>query len=165
MSASSTADDGNASPPADASLLPPDDRVLRIDPRLAIPRTELVARASRASGAGGQHVNKTSSRVEIMWNVAQSPSLSDEQRGRLLARLASRITDAGELRVVASDTRSQFRNRELAEQRLAELVRAALVVPKKRKPTRPTRAAKEARLNAKRRNAEKKRDRRRDVDE
>ena len=161
MSASSAADD--AAP--GGALLPPDDRLLRVDPRLAIPRAELVARASRSSGAGGQHVNKTSSRVEITWNVVRSPSLDDEQRARLLARLASRITDAGELRVVASDTRSQLRNRELAEQRLATLVRAALVVPRKRKPTRPTRAAKEARLEAKHRHAEKKRDRRRGFDE
>lgn len=169
MNASSAADGaGSAGGPAaggDASLLPPDSRLLRIDARLAIPRAELVARASRSSGAGGQHVNKTSSRVEITWNVAQSPSLDEEQRARLLSRLDSRVTDAGELRVVASDTRSQFRNRELAELRLAALVRAGLVVPKKRKATRPTRAAREARLQAKRHHADKKRDRRRGTDE
>jgi ribosome-associated protein len=162
VSASSAADGANR---RDASLLPPDDRLLRVDPRLAIPRAELVARASRASGAGGQHVNKTSSRVEITWNVLRSPSLDEEQRARLVARLASRMSDAGELRVVASDTRSQLRNRELAEQRLAELVRAALVVPRKRKATRPTRAAKEARLQAKHRHADKKRERRRGFDD
>jgi len=160
VSASSAADGGS-----DTSLLPADDRLLRVDAHLAIPRAELVARASRSSGAGGQHVNKTSSRVEITWNVVQSPTLGDDQRARLIARLASRITDAGELRVVASDTRSQLRNRELAEQRLAELVRAALVIPKRRKPTRPTRAAKEARLQAKRHHADKKRDRRRGADD
>lgn len=155
----------SASSTADGALLPPDERLLRIDARLAIPRTELAARASRASGAGGQHVNKTASRVEIIWNVVRSPSLDDEQRARLLARLASRISETGELRVVASDTRSQLRNRELAELRLAELVRSALLVPRKRKPRRPTRAAKEARLQAKRHHAEKKRDRRRGADE
>lgn len=149
----------------DSSLLPPDDRLLRIDPRLAIPRAELVARATRSSGAGGQHVNKTSSRVEITWNVARSPSIDEAQRARLTARLASRLSDDGDLRVVASDTRSQFRNRELAESRLAELVRAALVVPKKRKPTRPTRAAKEARLQDKRQRSERKRERRRGFDD
>lgn len=164
MSASSAAD-GASGGGGDAPLLPPDDRLLRIDARLAIPRTELVARASRASGAGGQHVNKTSSRVEVTWSVARSPSLDQEQRARILARLASRVNDAGELRVVASDTRSQLRNRELAERRLAELVRAALVVPRRRKPTRPTRAAKEARLQAKHRRADKKRERRRGMDD
>lgn len=162
MIASSTAD---GPPGGDASLLPSDDRILRVDAHLVIPRAELVARATRSSGAGGQHVNKTSSRVEITWSVARSPSLDEEQRARLTARLASRLTDAGELRVVASDTRTQLRNRELAEQRLAALVRAALVVPKKRKPTRPTRAAKEARLRAKHHRADRKRDRRRDADD
>jgi ribosome-associated protein len=142
-----------------------DERVLRVNDRLAIPRAELDVRASRASGAGGQHVNKTSTRVEITWNAATSPSLYDADRARIATRLASRLSDEGELRVVASDTRSQLQNRELAESRLAEIVRRALVIPKARKKTRPSRAAKEARLTDKRRISDKKRVRRVNTDE
>ena len=126
---------------------------------LSIPRDELDVRVSRSSGAGGQHVNKTSSRVEIFWNIANSRALTGEQRVRLREKLASRLTSEGSVRVVASDTRSQTRNRELAEQRLAELVARSLIVPRKRKPTKPTKAAKEARLDAKRRQSSKKRER------
>ncbi|MDQ6738556.1 MAG: aminoacyl-tRNA hydrolase [Gemmatimonadota bacterium] len=133
--------------------------------RVQIPRTELDVRASRASGAGGQHVNKTSTRVELTWSVASSPSLNDADRARLLVRLASRISDEGELRVVASDTRSQLQNRELAELRLAEMVRRALIVPKTRKKTRPSRASKQARLDAKRITSQKKKLRRSKSDE
>ena len=116
-------------------------------------------RVSRSSGAGGQHVNKTSSRVEIFWNIASSRAISDEERSRLVARLASKLTTDGSIRVVASDMRSQGRNRELAEERLADLVRRALTIPRKRRPTKPTRASKEARLEEKKRHASKKRDR------
>jgi ribosome-associated protein len=142
-----------------------DERSLRVNDRLAIPRAELGVRTSRASGAGGQHVNKTSTRVELTWNVALSPSLGDEDRARINARLASRLSDQGELRVVASDTRSQLQNRELAEERLAGIVRRALVVPKPRRKTRPSRAATEARLTDKRRASEKKRIRRINTDD
>jgi ribosome-associated protein len=142
-----------------------DDRTLRVNDRLSIPRTELGIRASRASGAGGQHVNKTSTRVEVTWNVVTSPSLGDADRVRLGTRLASRLSEDGELRVVASDTRSQLQNRELAETRLVEIVRRALVVPKPRKKTRPTRAAREARLTDKRKISEKKRVRRSKTDD
>lgn len=128
---------------------------------IAIPRAELEVRASRSSGAGGQHVNKTSSRIEISWNVARSNALDDEQRARLLSRLASRLSEDGAIRVVASDTRSQLRNREAAEKRLAGLVAKALVVQKKRKPTRRPRAANEARLTEKKKHSEKKRERQR----
>ena len=105
-------------------------------------------------------MNKTSSRVEIFWNIAASRAVSDEQRARLLEKLASRITTEGSIRVVASDLRSQSRNRELAEERLADLVRRALIIPRKRKATKPTRAAKEARLDSKKRQSHKKRERR-----
>lgn len=142
-----------------------DERALRVNDRLAIPRAELGVRATRASGAGGQHVNKTSTRVEVTWNASTSPSLSEADRARIAVRLASRLSDEGELRVVASDTRSQLQNRELAETRLADIVRRALVIPKPRKKTRPTRAAKEARLTDKRRTSEKKRVRRSNTDD
>jgi ribosome-associated protein len=139
-------------PPASAKVLPVNDS-------LSIPRSELDVRVSRSSGAGGQHVNKTSSRVEIFWSITGSRALSDEQRTRLLDKLSSRLTTEGSIRVVASDMRSQSRNRELAEERLAELVRRSLVVPRKRKPTKPTRAAKEARLESKKLHSNKKRTR------
>jgi ribosome-associated protein len=131
---------------------------------VSIPRSELEVRVSRSSGAGGQHVNKTSSRVEIVWNVLGSRALSEEQRARLSDRLSSRISSEGEVRVVASDTRSQTQNRELAEERLIELVRRALIVPKKRRATKPTRASKEARLESKKRHSSKKAQRRNPFD-
>jgi ribosome-associated protein len=133
---------------------------LAVNESLAIPRTELDVRVSRSSGAGGQHVNKTSSRVEIFWNVLGSRALTEEQRARLREKLSSRLTTEGSIRVVASDMRSQSRNRDLAEERLTDLVRRALVIPRKRKPTKPTRAAKEARLESKKRHSRKKSDRR-----
>jgi ribosome-associated protein len=136
------------------------ENLLRVNASVSIPRSELDIRVSRASGAGGQHVNKTSSRVEIFWNVRESRALTEEQRVRLLARLASRLTAAGSIRIVASDMRSQTRNRELAEERLVEAIDKALVIPKKRRPTRPTRAAKQARLESKKRQSRKKSDRR-----
>lgn len=142
-----------------------DERALRVNDRLAIPRAELGVRATRASGAGGQHVNKTSTRVEITWNVTASQALSDEDRTRLVTRLASRLSDDGELRVVASDTRSQLQNRDLAETRLADMVRRALVIPRVRRKTRPSRAAKQARLDDKRKLSEKKRVRRSNADD
>jgi ribosome-associated protein len=134
--------------------------LLAVNESVSIPRTELDVRVSRSSGAGGQHVNKTSSRVEIFWNVLASRALTEEQRTRLLEKLASRLTTEGSIRVVASDMRSQSRNRDLAEERLTDLVRRALIVPRKRRATKPTRAAKEARLESKKRHSTKKRDRR-----
>ena len=120
-------------------------------------------RASRASGAGGQHVNKTSSRVEISWSIRESRALDDDQRERLLTRLSSRLSEDGSIRIVASDTRSQLRNRETAEKRLADTVARALVVQKKRKPTRKPRAANEARLSEKKKTSERKRERQRPI--
>jgi ribosome-associated protein len=135
------------------------ENLLHVNDALSIPRAELDVRVSRSSGAGGQHVNKTSSRVEIFWNVRGSRALSDDQRVRLLDRLASRLTTEGSIRIVASDMRSQSRNRDLAEEKLADLVRRALVIPKKRRPTRPTKASKEARLEGKKRRSRTKRER------
>jgi len=132
---------------------------LTVNESVSIPRSELDVRVSRSSGAGGQHVNKTSSRVEIFWNIPGSRALSEEQKTRILAKLASRLTTEGSVRVVASDMRSQSRNRDLAEKRLAELVRRALLVPKKRRATRPSLASREARLESKKRQSSKKRER------
>jgi len=137
--------------------------MLPINDSLAIPDSELDVRASRSSGAGGQHVNKTSSRIELFWNVETSSVLSDDQRSLLKERLASRLSSDGSIRVVASETRSQYRNRERAETRLAELIRAALKPRKKRKQTRRPRAADEARLASKKLHSKKKRERKPDV--
>ena len=126
-----------------------EETVLQINDSLWIPRAELTFRATRSGGPGGQHVNTTSSRVELAWDVGASPSLTDEQRARIQEKLANRINGEGVLLMSASDERSQHQNRELVTTRFAELVAQALVVPKKRKKTRPSRAAKEARLDEK----------------
>lgn len=135
---------------------------LNVTPRLAIPRVELSYRASRAGGPGGQHVNTSSTRIELLWDLNGSTAIDDAQRERLRIKLRPRLDSDGHVRVVASDRRSQKQNRLAAEERLAALVRHALVVPKKRRPTKPTRAAKERRLADKKRRAEKKRERRAD---
>ena len=136
-----------------------DPSYLAITPELRVPLAELEYRASRSGGPGGQHVNTSSTRIEVWWDIAASGSVSEEQRARLLTRLASRLDSSGRLRLVSSGSRSQLRNREEATSRLCEIVALALKVPKKRKPTRPTRAAKAARLDDKRRQAAKKRER------
>jgi ribosome-associated protein len=127
---------------------------LRVNERLSLPVAEVELRASRSSGPGGQHANVTASRVEAVFDVVASTSLDQEQRALLLERLGPTVT------AVAQDARGQARNRELALQRLAEKVAVGLAVPKRRRPTRPTRAAKERRLEAKRRAGERKRTRR-----
>jgi len=139
--------------------------VLKITPDLHLPFSELEYRASRSGGPGGQHVNTSSTRIELWWNVTQSPTLTPEQRQLLLTRLAARLDARGRLRLVSSGSRSQLRNRENVTERLRSLVAAALVPPKKRKRTAPTRAAKAARLEAKRRRAATKQQRRSPIPE
>jgi ribosome-associated protein len=131
----------------------PDENLLEITPELRIPLSELDYRASRSGGPGGQHVNTSSTRIEVWWDVAGSPSLTPEQRAQLLERLGSRLDSSGRLRLVSSGSRSQLRNREDVTERLRSVLAAALAVRKKRKPTKPSRAAKAARLEAKRRRA------------
>ena len=145
--------------PDDIDSTPGEASGIRVNESLLIPRSELDVKASRSSGAGGQHVNKTSSRIEISWNISDSRVLSEEQRERLLARLASRLSESGSIRTVASNTRSQVRNRDAACARLADVVARALAVPRKRRPTRRPRAANEARLDEKKKHSEKKRER------
>ena len=128
--------------------------------KFTIPLEELSFRATRSGGPGGQHVNTSATRIEVRWNVPGSPSLSDEQRQRLLERLGSRIDARGCLRVVADERRSQLRNREAAVERLNSLVSDALKQRKRRKKTRPPRAAAEKRLDEKRQRGDMKRDRR-----
>jgi ribosome-associated protein len=132
---------------------------LRINRELAIPLAEIELRASRSSGPGGQHANVTASRIEAVFDVEASASLSPAQRERLLNRLGPRVT------AIAQDARSQARNRELALQRLRAKLADALRVPKRRRPTRPTTAARERRLQAKRHRSERKRTRRRPADD
>jgi ribosome-associated protein len=143
----------------------PDGTHLEVAPELQIPLSELEFRVSRSGGPGGQHVNTSSTRVEVWWDVATSPALTDAQRQRLLARLASRLDGAGGLRLVSSGSRSQLRNREEVTERLRDVVARALVVPKPRKRTKPTRAAKAARVEGKRRRSAVKRDRRQPRDD
>lgn len=143
-------------PPAE--LWDPEGRLV-VNARVRIPPQELTVRASRAGGPGGQHVNTSSTRVEVVWAMRQSTALDDGQRARLEERLAARLDSRGALRVVAADTRSQAQNRALALGRLAEVVRAALVVPKVRRKTKPTKGSKEARLEGKKRRSSTKRDR------
>lgn len=132
----------------------PPRRSLRVNDELAIPLAEVLLRASRSSGPGGQHANVTASRVEASFDVSASSALSEAQRARLLARAGTRVV------AVAQAERSQRRNRELALAQLAERIAQALVVPKRRRATKPTLASRERRLAAKRRATERKRERR-----
>ncbi len=131
-----------------------DARLLHVQADVAIPLTEITLRASRSSGPGGQHANVTASRVEAVFDVLASRSLSDAHRARLLARAGERVA------AVSQDARSQARNRELALARLAERLQRALAVPRSRRATRPSAGARAERLAEKRRAAQRKRERR-----
>ena len=130
-----------------------DDLVVTDD--LVIPATELAWRFDPSGGPGGQHANKAATRAELSWDLASSPVVDAELRNRLRERLGSTVT------VSVDDTRSQWRNRQLARRRLAELVRESMRRPKARRPTRPGPAAKRRRVESKRRRSETKRLRRR----
>jgi ribosome-associated protein len=121
---------------------------------VAVPLSEVELRASRSSGPGGQHANVTASRIEASFDVAASSALTDEQKRRVIARVGPRLT------AVAQDERSQARNRELALERLRSRLETALAVPRTRRATRPTKASRRARLDAKRRRSQRKRERR-----
>ena len=136
------------------------DSLIRIIDTVSIPMSELRFRFARSSGPGGQHVNRTATQVELLFDVANSPSLNETQRQRVLRKLRSRIDKEGVLHLVSQETRSQLRNREEVVERFQELMRDALHVPKRRRPTRPSRAARERRLREKRRRSETKRGRR-----
>jgi len=133
--------------------------MLEIDERLRIPDDELIEKFVRAAGPGGQNVNKVASAVELRFDVAASRALPDGVRERLLARRDRRLTDEGVLVIQANRFRDQAKNREDARARLAEVIRAAQFVPKKRIATRPTRASKERRIDAKKTRATVKRNR------
>jgi ribosome-associated protein len=137
-----------------------DDGALEVNDSVRVPRAELTYRATRSGGPGGQHVNTSSTRVELAWDVGASPSVSDEERALIREKLSNRISGEGVLLLAASEHRSQNQNKEAVTGRFVELVRQALVVPKKRKKTRPGKAAREARLRAKKHRSEVKRSRR-----
>ncbi len=128
---------------------------LRVTANVTIPDDEIVVRASRSSGPGGQHANVTASRIEASFDVAASQALSEEQKRRVLDRCGPRVVG------VAQDARSQARNRELALERLARRLAQGLHVPKRRRPTKPTAGSRRRRLDAKKRMGEKKSARRR----
>jgi ribosome-associated protein len=128
---------------------------LEIRPGVTVPLTEIELRTSRSSGPGGQHANVTASRVEAVFDVHASQALSEAQRARIASRLGPRVTAS------AQDTRSQLRNRELALERLAHRLGAALEVRRARRPTRPTKASKVRRIDAKRQRGQTKQTRRR----
>jgi ribosome-associated protein len=140
----------------------PDD--LDVVPGVRIPASELDLVAITGSGPGGQHVNRSATRIALQWNVRTTRALRDEQRALVMARLASRLDTDGALRIVAGEYRSQQQNRRAALERLVHLVARALVVQKARKATRPTRGSVERRLTDKRQRGEVKRQRRRDDD-
>ncbi|GGL87108.1 MULTISPECIES: alternative ribosome rescue aminoacyl-tRNA hydrolase ArfB [Micromonospora] len=140
------------------------DDGLRVTDRLSVPEAELRERFSRSSGPGGQGVNTTDSRVELSFDLAGSPSVPEFLRTRALERLAGKLVD-GVLTVTASEHRAQLANREAARERMAALLRAAVAPPPPpRRPTRPSRGAKERRLADKKRQSQRKRDRRADDD-
>lgn len=124
-----------------------------------VPEAELRFRASRAGGPGGQHVNTAATKVEVLWDIRRSPSLSEEERRRLLDKLAGRVDAAGVLHVTAGERRSQAQNRAAAIRRLKELVGRALTVAPRRRKTKPPPRAKEQRLADKKKRSQRKQSR------
>lgn len=139
------------------------DEGLLLSPRLTIPLEEFELRATTGGGPGGQHVNRSATRIELRWVPSASPSLraalTPDHRLRVLARLGTRLDPSGAMRLVSAEHRSQRRNRDAALERLATIVRAALPDPVPRKATAPTRASVQRRLEDKKRRAIRKRDR------
>ena len=123
--------------------------MLRITDQISLEDWELTESFTRASGPGGQNVNKVSTAVELRFEAERSPNLPDAVKQRLRRLAGSRWTKDGAVVIFVQETRHQARNREIARERLAELVRRATVVPKRRRPTKPTRGSVERRLKAK----------------
>ena len=134
---------------------------LPITASVSLPLAELTLRATTGGGPGGQHVNRSSTRIELWWDAAHSPSLTADQRARVIERLGTRLTADGVLRLVAAASRSQLQNKTEAIERLQHLLARALAIPRVRRATRPTRASKERRLTEKKTQSARKRDRQR----
>lgn len=124
--------------------------MIRIDAQTTIPESELRFTFSPSSGPGGQNVNKVATRATLLFQVAESPSLDESSRGRILEKLAARINSEGVLRIVCDEHRTREANRRAALERFGELLRGAVRRPKPRRPTRPTRASRQRRVEAKR---------------
>ncbi|MGD2205898.1 MAG: alternative ribosome rescue aminoacyl-tRNA hydrolase ArfB [Anaerolineae bacterium] len=131
-----------------------DDGILKINSQISIPQSELGFRFSRSGGPGGQHAQKSATRVELLFDVANSPSLSEAQRARVQKRLSSYVDSAGVLHLVSQSERSQYRNRQEVVERFADLMRRALRRRKRRKRTKPTAASRERRLRKKKRRSQ-----------
>ena len=140
---------------------PERDSELPIRTGVAVPRHELTYRASRSGGPGGQHVNTSSTRVELTWSLAATRALGPELKARAMTKLATRLDSEGVLRLVSDRTRSQAQNKEDVTERFVEVLRAALTIPKVRRATKVSKGVKARRLDAKRRHSAKKADRRR----
>ncbi len=130
---------------------------IKVSPGLVIPLEEISFRTSRSGGPGGQHVNRTESKVELCFDVAHSPSLNGAQRQRILKKLSTFLDQEGVLHLTAQIHRSQFQNKQVALRRFRKLLQEAFRPEKKRRPTKPSKASVERRLKSKRRQSEKKR--------
>jgi len=140
--------------------------VLKITGSCSVPMHEIRFRFSKSGGPGGQNVNKRETQVELLFDVEGSPSLGPRQRERVLRRLASRLDERGVLHIVASDERTQGRNREIALERFVDVMQQALAPdPPKRRPSKPSRAAKERRLQSKKHRSQTKRGRSRLIED
>lgn len=142
-----------------------DQKFLRINSRLSIPLEEIEIAFTRSSGPGGQHVNKTSTQAELSFDLAHSPTISEQDRAWLLTKLAPRLDSSGKLHVNSQSYRSQLRNKEAALEKLASLLANAMERPKSRKRTKPSRTAKETRLHSKKLDGEKKRMRSKNIED
>jgi ribosome-associated protein len=140
---------------------PAREDLVKVNPELSIPMSELQFRFSRSSGPGGQHVNRTETRVELIFDVRSSPSLTDDQRRRLLQRLGRHLDTGGVLHVISSETRSQLENRIRATERFRILLAGALRRRRRRVPTAPSVAARERRITTKKERSTIKQSRRR----
>lgn len=138
---------------------------IELAPNVWVSPEELTFRAISASGPGGQHVNKSATRISLVWNILHSRAINDTQRAHILGKLAARVDGNGAIRIVAGEYRSQQQNRRAAIERLRTLITRALIIPKTRKKTRPSRGAIEQRLDTKRQRSQIKQQRRRYSDE